>query len=277
MTLGRYRISIHNHGMFRLDGGAMFGSVPKALWSRVAPPDLENRIQLATRSLIIEAGERKMLIDVGCGDKWNEKAKSIFCIGGEPYVPVPGVTDVLFTHLHFDHAGGISRFGRNSETLELCYPSARHLISRVNYENAKAPNVRERASYLAENVSVLEGTDLVLLDDEQEIWPGLTVHRSDGHTRGLLWVRLTEGHTTVVFPADLIPTSHHLPVPFVMGYDMCAEQAMTEKASLLDQAVEGSWIIIFEHDPAVAAGRGNFDDRGRPRMAEQVDLPATTS
>src|SRR5438046_3147038 len=109
MQLGRFKVSVHNHGVFRLDGGAMFGAVPKVLWEKGAPGDGENRILLATRSLIIEDEKRKMIVDLGCGDKWDEKGRSIFCISDEPYAPVPGVTDVLLTHMHFDHAGGVSR------------------------------------------------------------------------------------------------------------------------------------------------------------------------
>jgi glyoxylase-like metal-dependent hydrolase (beta-lactamase superfamily II) len=272
MNVGRYRVSVHNHGFFRLDGGAMFGSVPKALWAREAPADDENRILLATRSLLIEDGQRKILVDVGCGDKWTEKARAIFCIDDSSYIPVEGVTDVLLTHLHFDHAGGVSRFRPGTSEVEPSYPTARHFVSAENYENAKAPNVRERASYLAENVSVLSQTDLTLTEDGQEIWPGLTVHQADGHTRGLHWIKLSDGGITVVFPADLTPTSKHLPVPFVMGYDICAERAMEEKRQFLEAAVDGDWIIVFEHDPQIAAGRIVFDERGRPILKEVVDL-----
>ncbi|HWA84397.1 MAG TPA: MBL fold metallo-hydrolase, partial [Fimbriimonadaceae bacterium] len=270
LQAGRYRVSVHNHGFFRLDGGAMFGSVPKALWAREAPPDEENRILLATRSLVIEDGERKIMIDVGCGDKWSEKNRKIFCIEGEVYEPVPGVTDVLLTHLHFDHAGGVSRIVDG--VLTPCYSEAQHYVSSANYENAQSPNVRERASYLAENVDILSQVKLTLTEDGQEIWPGITVHRSDGHTTGLQWVKISDGGMTLVYPADLCPTSKHLPIPFVMGYDMCAERAMEEKRAFFEQVVEGGWIVVFEHDPAISAGRVSFDERGRPVLAEVVDL-----
>jgi glyoxylase-like metal-dependent hydrolase (beta-lactamase superfamily II) len=270
MQVGRYRVSVHNHGFFRLDGGAMFGSVPKPLWARVAPPDEQNRILLATRSLVIEWENRKMIVDVGCGDKWTDKTRAIFAIEDKPYEPVASVTDVLLTHLHFDHAGGVSRQGR--DRLELSYPSAKHYVSQANYANAQAPNVRERASYLPENVDILATADLVLTEDGQELYPGLSVHRADGHTRGLQWVKLTDGGATIAFPADLAPTSHHLPVPYVMGYDICAETSMREKQDFLSQAIEGGWIVVFEHDPAVPAGRIALDERGRPYLAEAIDL-----
>ncbi len=270
MKVGRYEVSVHNHGFFRLDGGAMFGSVPKTLWAREAPPDEANRILLATRSLVIEHEGRKLIVDVGCGDKWSEKNRSIYCIEDKPYVPVAGVTDVLLTHLHFDHAGGVSR--RANEVLVPSYPNARHYVSAENLENAKAPNPRERGSYLVENTDVLSQVELSLIHDGAEIWPGLSVHRSDGHTHGLLWAKLSDGGITVVFPADLIPTSKHLPIPYVMGYDICAERSMMEKDTFLKQAVEESWIIVFEHDPVVDAGRVTFDERGRPSLIEPIQI-----
>jgi glyoxylase-like metal-dependent hydrolase (beta-lactamase superfamily II) len=271
MRVGRYQISVHNHGFFRLDGGAMFGSVPKTLWAREAPPDDENRILLATRSLVIEDGERRILLDVGCGDKWSDKNRAIFCIPDAPYVPVPGVTDVLLTHMHFDHGGGVSRFVDGE--LRACYPEARHYLSRENHENARRPNVRERASYLAENLDVLPTVDFHLTGDQEELLPGITVHQSHGHTRGLQWVKLSDGGETVLYPADLIPTSKHLPLPFVMGYDMCAERALEEKRSFLEMAVATSAVIVFEHDPHLAAARVRFDERGRAVVANEIDLP----
>ncbi len=266
MQIGRYRVRVHNHGFFRLDGGAMFGSVPKTMWSRVAPPDELNRILMATRSLVIDNGQQRMLVDTGCGDKWTDKMRAIFEFPATPYLPVEGITDVLLTHLHFDHAGGVSRFVDGQPKPN--YPDAIHYAPHANYENAKAPHMRERASYLPENVDVLTQTDLRLTEPEQEIWPGLTVHRSDGHTRGLQWLTLADGGTTLAYPSDLIPTSHHLPTPYAMGYDMCAEQVIEEKRQFLEQAVREQWIVVFEHDPEVGAARLEFDERGRAVVAE---------
>lgn len=251
----------------------MFGSVPKTLWAKVAPPDDSNRILLATRTLIVEREDRKLIVDLGCGDKWSEKTRGIYCIEDKPYEPIPGVTDVLLTHLHFDHAGGISRFKEGAKEVEPCYSDARHYVSKINFENAKSPHLRERASYLAENVGALAQVGCTFTDDGQEIWPGITVHQSDGHTRGLHWITLSDGGTTIAYPADLIPTSRHLPVPFVMGYDMCAERSMKEKREFLEMAVAGSWIVVFEHDPEIHAGRIGFDERGRPFLTEKVTLP----
>lgn len=272
MQIGRYRVSLHNHGPFRLDGGAMFGSVPKPLWATWTEPDERNRIRMATRSLIVEdESGRRLLVDVGCGDKWPEKQRDIFAIPADPYVPVPGVTDVLLTHLHFDHAGGVS--SRDSTgRLVPNYPDARHYVSRANLENAKNPNIRERASYLAENVDVLTEVDLCLTDDANEVWPGVFVHQASGHTLGLQWVGVTDAGLTIAFPSDLCPTSHHLPQHFTMGYDMCAERGVNEKREFLERAVAGRWLVVFQHDPDVAAATVSFDDKGRPVKHPVADI-----
>ncbi len=258
--------------MFRLDGGAMFGSVPKALWSRMCVPDDENRILMATRSLVIDDGDRRFLVDVGCGDKWNGKTRAIFQFEEGPYRPVPGVTDVVLTHLHFDHAGGVSRF-LSDGGLALNYPDARHHVSRANLDNASNPNPRERASYLAENVQVLQESDLNLIEDGEVLCPGITLHQSDGHTRGLCWVEVSDGGETLAFPADLIPLSHHLPLAYHMGYDMCAEKILTEKAAFLSKAVEERWTVVFEHDPSVVGGNVGQDESGRFRLMTRAEIP----
>src|SRR5262245_21779270 len=133
MKVGRYEVSIHNHGFFRLDGGAMFGVVPKTMWAKQAPPDDQNRILMATNSLIIEDDKRKLIVDLGCGDKGNAKFREIFCIEDVRYKPVEGVTDVLITHCHFDHVGGISR--RDGQDIAPNYPNARHYVSKANFDN----------------------------------------------------------------------------------------------------------------------------------------------
>lgn len=189
-AFGRFEVSVHNHGHYRLDGGAMFGTVPKALWSGLIPADEENRIRLATRSLLVRTDGRVFLVDVGCGGKWPEKLRRIY--GIEPAPPAEAgfdpasVTDIILTHLHFDHAGGISRNAPGAPgDVELCYPDARVHVQRDNHENARDPNLRERASYLKENVLVLDRARLELARGSREIVPGLWVHQADGHTRGL--------------------------------------------------------------------------------------------
>ena len=273
-TFGRFEVSIHDHGHYRLDGGAMFGSVPRAIWSGLIPPDGDNRIRLATNSLIVETGERRFLVDVGCGDKWSDKLRGIY--GVEPVVPPPGaadVTDVILTHLHFDHAGGLSRrVGGSGQEVEPCYPGARAHLQEANWDVARAPGPRERASYLKENLAILERIPLELARGRVELAPGLWVHPSDGHTRGLQWVEVRGEGATVAFPSDLIPTSRHLPVPYAMGYDMHVEQLLEEKAEFLRRAVAEDWIVVFVHDPDVPAARIKVDERGHYAVREAVTL-----
>ena len=275
MTFGRFKVSLVNHGFYRLDGGAMFGTVPKNIWSRLIPPDDENCIRLATRSLLIEAGDRVFLADVGNGDKGTEKFRRIYGIqnfspdeaGWDP----ASVTDVVLSHLHFDHAGGLSRYKPGSPAdLELCYPAATVFLQTDNYETSRNPNPRERASYLEENIRALEQARLRLTRGSEEIFPGLWVHQNNGHTRGQQWLELKSGPESIVFPSDLVPTSHHLPLPYTMGYDMSAETLLREKADFLERAVAGRWIVVFVHDPHIPASRAIIDDKGRYALGEQV-------
>lgn len=270
-------VSVHNLGFFRLDGGAMFGSVPKNLWAKRLPSDAENCIPLALRSLKIDIGHRSILVDVGIGDKWTEKQRSIFGINLTPPTDLgfdpSTITDIVLTHLHFDHAGGISRYrtGSTSE-LELVFPQATIHVQRSNLENARRPNVKERASYLSENVSVLEAANVILLDGPAEIVPGVSVHLFDGHTRGQQTVEVTDGGTTLVFPTDLVPTSHHLPVPFHMGYDICAETILGEKHRFLGSCVDRGAIVVFQHDPHVEAGTVVRDERGQFTLGRTITI-----
>lgn len=277
ITFGRFKVSLVNFGSFRLDGGAMFGSVPKNLWAKRIAADAENCIPLALRSLKIEGEGRTFLVDVGIGEKWNEKQRAIFAIKNTPqgelgFVP-ESITDVILTHLHFDHAGGISRCKSGSPSeLELVYPKATVHVQKANVENAEHPNVKERASYLNENVEILNQGQLNLLNGETEIVPGLWVHTVHGHTWGQQTVELRDGETSLVFPTDLIPTSHHLPVAFHMGYDICAETILKEKEAFLAKCVERRSIVVFQHDPEIAAGRVVRDERGQFTLGERVTV-----
>ena len=277
MNFGRFKISVHNHGFFRLDGGAMFGSIPKNIWSRLIPADDENCIRLATRSLLIDAGQRIFMADVGNGDKCPERLRRIYAFQNlscqESGFNSEAITDIVLTHLHFDHAGGISRYKPGSPTdLELCYPRARVYLQAENYENAKNSNPRERASYLKENIFILERAKLVLTHGSQEIFPGVWVHQVNGHTRGQQWLEIKNGAESVVFPADLVPTSHHLPLPYTMGYDISAETLLQEKQDFLSRAVAHHWIVVFEHDPDVPAARLKMDEKGHCVLQEVVAL-----
>ena len=277
MRFGPFDITVRNHGFFRLDGGAMFGTVPKAIWSKLSPPDDENRIRLAARSLIIRTGEHVVMVDAGMGDRWTDKLRHIYDIqpaeGDGPGLDPASVTDVILTHLHFDHARGIfrARPGDEGET-DLRYPEARIHVQAANYETAKAPNARERASYIAEDTKLLGRTRLVLASGSQEIHPGISVHATNGHTRGLQWVEVKGDGRTLAFLSDIAPTSRHLPLPYLMGYDISAETLLVEKDALLGRAVAEGWILVFSHDPDVEAGRVGRDEKGHYTLAETIAL-----
>ena len=255
----------------------MFGTVPKAIWSGLVPADGDNRIQLATRSLIVETDGRTFMVDAGNPDVWPEKLRRIYDIQNLP-MEASGrdpntITDIVLTHLHFDHSGGITRTRpEGGDQAELRFPNATLYVQADNYNLARNPNPRERASYLRENVQALKKARLVLTRGSQEIHPGIWVHQSNGHTRGLQWVEVRDGQRSIAFPSDMIPTSHHLPLAFTMAYDMSAELLLEEKTEFLKRAVAGKWIVAFPHDAEVAAGRVGTDEKGRYILTEQVPL-----
>lgn len=275
MKFGRFEVSLHNFGMFRLDGGAMFGSVPKNLWNQRIAADSENCIPLATRSLLIRDTSRTFLVDVGMGEKWGDKQRAIFAIQNTPESELgfdpASVTDVILTHLHFDHAGGISRYTDDSKkSVTLSYPKATIWIQGDNVTNAKKPTLKERASYLPENVDPVVAANPKTVRGSTEIYPGIWVHQVDGHSVGQQWIEVRDGKRSIVYPTDLIPTSHHLPVPFHMGYDQCATQVLNEKEPFLANVLSTDSIIVFQHDPKVGAATIKKDDKGHYAVKEVV-------
>jgi glyoxylase-like metal-dependent hydrolase (beta-lactamase superfamily II) len=268
LDLAGWRVSALETGYLWLDGGSMFGSVPKPLWSRLQPPDERNRIRLAMRCLLVEGHDRRLLVDVGLGEKFSPKLTEIYRVEHDATtleralaargLAVDDVTDVLLTHLHFDHAGGSTR--REGEVLVPRLPRATYHLQSRNLENARHPNLRERASYMAENFEPLaEAGVLRMWDGPAEPWPGIELIPAHGHTRGQQLVRVGGARRGLYFVADLIPTASHVRVPFVMGYDMAVIETMEEKRRLLDRACrEESWVFL-EHDPEIAAGRPEPD------------------
>lgn len=267
LTLGDWTLHTVDAGFLWLDGGSMFGSVPKPLWSRTNPADERNRIRLAMRCLLLRGHGRTVLVDDGLGDKFSDKLKDIYRVESEPSLEhslaalgvKPGdVTDVLLTHLHFDHAGGSTR--RGAHGLEPTFPNARWYVQRRNWENAHAPNPRERASYMPENYDALDAAGVLSLwDGAQRPWPGVSTIPIDGHTRGQQVVRVEGGGQVAYFVSDLIPTAAHVRIPFVMGYDVAAIETMAEKRELLSHATrEHAWIVL-EHDPETALAKPAAD------------------
>lgn len=246
-----------------LDGGAMFGNVPKALWKKEHPADDANRIRLALRCLLVESDDRCLLIDTGMGDKWSESHQSMFAItpaqGGlvgalERLGKTPSdITDVVLTHLHFDHAGGATRLNAASELVPT-FPQARHWVQQENLETARQPNIRERVSYQPDNFEPLfEKADVVLLDGPTEIMPGVSVELSHGHTRGLqmIWIGC-EAEGGLLYAADLIPTASHVRLTYTMGYDIEPLTVIEEKKRALRRCVAEGYGVFLEHDPVHA-------------------------
>ncbi|HYC78922.1 MAG TPA: MBL fold metallo-hydrolase [Planctomycetota bacterium] len=276
MKIGRYEVRALSTGRFRLDGGAMFGNVPKVLWEKQHPADDRNRILMELRVLLAEGDGRRVLVDTGSGNQWSEKEQAIFGLDAPPEpgvvaalraagVAPESITDVVLTHLHFDHAGGVTRRGRDGAP-ELTFPGATHHLQRANWETSKDPNERERASYLAWNREPLGdlGGRLVLHDGPTEILPEVFVEVSEGHTTGLQTVRVGEGPGAAVYTADLLPMRAHVPVPWTMGYDLCPRTLMKEKKALLERAARLGWTVVLEHDPGrdavrVAERAGRFE------------------
>jgi glyoxylase-like metal-dependent hydrolase (beta-lactamase superfamily II) len=249
-------------GYFRLDGGAMFGVVPKTLWEKRAPADERNRITMAMRPLLVR-GERLMIIDAGCGDKMDAKSADIYGFDRRENLDVTmaragiraeDVEVVLASHLHFDHAGGFTAKDE-SGAVRPRFPGARYLVNQGEWDDATHPHERNRASYFAENyVPLQEAGVLDLLADDQVIAPGIRVRRTGGHTRFHQIVYLESGGKTAVFAADLLPTTAHVDVPWIMAYDLYPMETLAFKRAFVAEAVEREYIIFFEHDPVVAAG-----------------------
>jgi glyoxylase-like metal-dependent hydrolase (beta-lactamase superfamily II) len=261
MKLGDWEVISCLAGTFRLDGGAMFGVVPKLLWSRLIPADEDNRIPMALRTFIIKGHGKTVLVDSGGGGGYKNKVRQIYQFeddGGlngalkSCGVAPAEITDIIVTHLHFDHAGGLATLGEGGWTLT--FPDAVHHVQMAQWEHANAPTARDQASYFKERLDVLrQGDTLALHEGDWSLAPGVDIITVHGHTPGQQLPRVKGDGTTVLYCADLIPTSAHIPIPYVMSYDLNPVVTMEEKEQILTQAVEEKWILFFEHDPDIEA------------------------
>lgn len=266
MNLGSFKLHVLDGGSQRLDGGAMFGVVPKPLWEKKIPADERNRIPLAMRCLLVETPDALVLIDNGAGNKESQRFLDIYGIdnGGSPsriedsirnagFSP-DDVDIVIDTHLHFDHAGGNTHVTPDGE-LKLSFPRARYKVQRGEFEYAHWRNERVQASYLSRNFDpVHEAGRFDFLEGEQEVIPGINVRPTPGHTPHHQSVIIRSEGQTACFLADVIPTSAHVPLPWIMGYDVEPLVTLETKRRLLEQARLERWLLIFEHDPTVAWG-----------------------
>lgn len=271
-------ISIHaiQAGGQRLDGGAMFGVVPKPLWEKRIPADERNRIQLGMRCLLIEHPSGLVLIDTGAGNKEDQKFKDIYGIENEGAngrtsledglaqlnVSPDDISIVVNTHLHFDHAGGNTYRDERGE-LKVSFPKARYIVKRGEYDYATHPNERTSASYFERNfVPVVTAHIFEFVSREKEIVKGIRVIPTPGHTPFHQSVLIESGGERAFFLADMMPTSAHLPLPWIMGYDVEPLVTLETKRRILRQAEDEDWLLIFEHDASVPWGRVEHDGKG---------------
>ncbi len=283
LTLGRYRLAAILDGTFAVDGGAMFGVVPRPLWEKQARPDGRNRIRLAARCLLAldEAARRAILVDDGLGDKLDPKRTDLYAVdrsgGGvdaalaEVGLARRDITDVVLTHLHFDHVGGTTRRGPGG-SLELAFPSATFHVQRRHWQWAHAPSEKDAAAYRAEDFALLEHAGrLHLIEGEGELFPDLELIVSEGHTVAQQLPRFHGAGTHLTHCGDVIPMRAHVRVPWVMAYDLHPLTTMEEKKMLLAEALEDDGLLFFGHDPEVAACRLHEED-GHPAVREVVAI-----
>ena len=281
LTWGPYTFHALTDGAIRLDGGAMFGVVPRVLWERHLPPDERHRITLALRCLLIVHGDRRVLVDNGAGNRWDGKHRDMYGIDHrdsdlDRSLAAAGftredITDVVLTHLHFDHAGGTTRL--EGAEPRLAFPNATWHLQRRHWKWAHHPTDKDRGSFRPEDFAALESSGrLHLLEGGTELLAGVHLFVSEGHTVGLQLVRVETDQGTLVFCGDLVPTTAHLRAAWVAAYDLYPLTVIEEKKQLLAQAIEEGWTLFFEHDPKVAACTVTDDGSGNAVVDRVVAL-----
>jgi glyoxylase-like metal-dependent hydrolase (beta-lactamase superfamily II) len=272
MRLGDIEVHLLGDGTFRLDGGAMFGVIPRPMWERKSPPDDRNRILLAMNILLIRAAGKRILIETGGGNKWNEKQNAIYlfeksgrllerlaAVGVKP----EEIDIVINTHLHFDHCGWNTHLVNGVAVPT--FPNARYIVQRKEFEHACAPTERDRASYFPDNFMPMEKSgQWDFLNGDSEIMPGIEVIVVPGHIRDMQCVKITGGGQTIFFVADLVPTAAHLSYPWIMGYDLYPMTTLESKHKWLPIVAKENWTIVFGHEPHTPTAKlrereGGFD------------------
>ncbi|MCZ7555305.1 MAG: MBL fold metallo-hydrolase [Bacteroidia bacterium] len=285
MTFGRYEIFLIESGRFRLDGGAMFGVVPKPMWEKVNEVDAQNRVAMTMRSLVLRDEKRVILVDTGVGDKDGEKFQSIYAIDHSQFrladqlaalgIATEDVTDVVLTHLHFDHVGGCVR--RMGERLEPVFTHARHYVQQRHWDWAMRPSDKDKASFIPDNYLPLHDAGLLsFLDGETELFEGLHLEIVNGHTFAQQMVRIAGDGRSLLYAADLIPMSAHIPAPWIMSYDLQPLVTLEEKLRVLDRSAREGDIVLFEHDTGTEAASIVRTEKGytagvRGRLADVLN------
>jgi len=260
MKLGELEFHIVVAGRVLLDGGAMFGVIPRPLWEKKMAPDARNRITLSMNCLLIRADGKWILVETGAGDKMSPKLRDIYGLDAPRLVDglrshdlQPEDIDVVVnTHLHFDHCGGNTRIEKDK--VVPAFPNARYIVQRREYEHAMQPNERDRASYFAENFAPLEAAGMFsFLENDETVAPGVELVRVPGHTADMQCVKLAGGGKTAFLFADLVPTTAHLPLPWIMGYDLYPMTTLENKKRWIPAAAREGWLALFAHDARVPA------------------------
>ncbi len=275
MKIGNWEVQHLQAGFFKLDGGAMFGTVPKVIWSRLMPADGLNRVRFASNSLllrgVVDGQAHTVVVETGNGDKEDGVFRERFALEGENIllgslvalgVQPEDVTEVFLTHLHFDHAGGATR--REGERIVPTFPKARHFVQRQELEDARRPPLRSKASYLPYNWEPLLAAGLLeTVDGEREVLPGIRVRPMPGHNQGNQGVMVVGEGRKLIYSGDLIPTRHHLQPTWVMGYDLDVNTCVEHRIRLLEEICGTDDLLAFDHDPDVPAGLVRKDEKGR--------------
>ncbi len=259
MKLGDLEFHVLVDGYVSLDGGAMFGVIPKIMWEKKIPSDGRNRIQLAMNCLLVHAGGKRILVETGIGAKMSAKLRDIYGVEGpfvndrlKDYGLHPSEIDIVInTHLHFDHCGGNTLVEKDK--VIAAYPNAKYVVQRGEFEHAKHPSERDRASYLEDNYVPLSSAKLALLEADRAIAPGVELIRIPGHTANMQCVKLTGGGKTAFFLADLVPTTAHMALPWIMGFDLYPMTTLENKKKWIPELVHEGWIALFCHDTKTQA------------------------
>ncbi len=251
-------LHVINTGNLKLDGGAMFGVVPKVMWQKVYPADENNLCNWSMRCLLAADGDRRILIDCGIGDKQDQKFFNNMHLNGEDNLysslanagySADDITDVVLTHLHFDHCGGAVSYNQDRTAYEPTFKNARYWVGRTHWELANKPNAREKASFLKENfVPLMEAGKINFIDSDTTLFPGFHIKIFNGHTAGQMIPHIDYKDRTVVYMADLMPAAVHIPLPYVISYDTQPLVSLAEKESFLNDALANNSVLFFEHD-----------------------------
>ena len=264
MKFGKFEIFSIVENSFKIDGGAMFGVVPKIIWERLAPPDEKNRVKLDLNLLLVISENENILIDAGMGDVLSERQKKIYGIEKPSDLEkklsklnlTPGDIDlVILTHLHADHAGGV--VGLDESGKKTCrFPNARHVVQIKEWNDAMSPDERTSATYFTENLKLLEKSNLLeLVDGEDEIAKEIKVINTGGHTPGHQAVLIEDGENRILCPGDIIPSASHLKIPYVASVDLFPQQTMAQKRKFLDLCINDGWLLAFDHDLNIKLGK----------------------